>query len=223
MGFNMNTPVITTTNLASCEEVIRSGRETFIKVGSALCIIRDHRLYTEKGYGSFQEYCEDVWDWGKSYVSRVISAAEIAKKLPIGNSVETESQARALSNVRPEHRAEVLEMAAKSGKVTAKTIEDAAEEFESPKPAAVKASESKEETGGHSIQEATITPSKDADFREALGVGVSGARNWFASQVEDIAGAIIDDASDEQLAAAISQWEVELRKLRAAQKQRKAV
>jgi len=94
---------------------------------------------------------------------------------------------------------------------------------QSPKPATGKASDSKEETGGSSIQEATITPSKDADFREALGVGVSGARNWFASQVEDIAGAIIDDASDEQLAAAISQWEVELRKLRAAQKQRKAV
>lgn len=123
------------TTLDTCEAEIRSGKDTFIKVGVALCRIRDERLYTLRGFGSFQEYCEEVWGWGKSYVSRVITAADIAQKLPIGNSVENESQARALAKVPEEKRAEVLEKAAQAGKVTAKTIEEAAaDEPELPPP-----------------------------------------------------------------------------------------
>ena len=51
-------------------------------------------------------------------------------------------------------------------------------------------------------------------------VGISPAENFFASQVEDIAQAICDDASDIQMDRAIQQWEIELRRLRAEQKQR---
>lgn len=118
--------------LLQCEETIRRGKATFIEVGNALCRIRDDRLYVQSGFGSFNQYCEEVWGWGKSYVSRVIQSADIANKLPIGNSVDTESQARELAKVEPAKREAVLEKAKKSGRVTAKAIKEAAQEDPEP-------------------------------------------------------------------------------------------
>lgn len=147
--------------LQNCEETIRRGRATFIEVGTALCRIRDERLYVAKGYGSFNEYCEAVWEWKKSYVSRVIQAADIARELPIGNFLETESQARELAKVPEADRAEVVEKAAKSGKVTAKSLRAAmrttAEAASNPLPS-------------HDDEETPHIKTADQEFAEALGM-----------------------------------------------------
>jgi hypothetical protein len=45
-------------------------------------------------------------------------------------------------------------------------------------------------------------------------VGIPDAVNFFASQVEDIAEAVRDDASDAQLGMAIRQWRIEFQRLR---------
>jgi len=108
--------------LIQCERVIEQGKQTFIEVGTALCRIRDERLYRAE-FGSFNEYCEARWGWSDNYARRLISAANIAQSVPIG-TVSTASQARELANVEPAKRAEVLEKAGE--KPTARAIRQAA-------------------------------------------------------------------------------------------------
>ena len=62
---------------------------------------------------------------------------------------------------------------------------------------------------------------KTADEELKHACGISPERRFFASDVEDITAAILENASDEQLYAAIGQWEVELRKLRKEQTSRR--
>ena len=112
-----------TTALADLERTIAKGQQTFVEVGLALTRIRDERLY-RADYGSFNEYCEARWGWGKDYSNKLISAANVVRSLPAATAtiVATESQARELAKVPESDRAEVVEKAAKSGKVTAKSL-----------------------------------------------------------------------------------------------------
>lgn len=109
--------------LVQCEAVIRQGLESFITVGTALCRIRDERLYRAT-HPNFQAYCEITWGFGREYAHRLIGAANVVGMLPIGNTITNEAQARELARVAPEQRAEVLERAGPNP--TAKAIREAA-------------------------------------------------------------------------------------------------
>ena len=91
----------TALQLATLQELegrIEAGLATFIDVGLCLLEIRDRRLYKDKGYTRFEDYCREQWGWSSRHVNRQIEAAETAVILgPIGPIPQTESQARELT------------------------------------------------------------------------------------------------------------------------------
>ena len=108
------------------EQIIQKGLKTFIEVGDALAFIRDNRLY-RKDHDTFESYCRDRWGFSRVQAHRLMEASEVVNMLPIGNKITTESQAREVAKVEPDHRVEVIEKAtqATGGKLTAKAIREA--------------------------------------------------------------------------------------------------
>ena len=202
-------------DLIRLEQEVELGRHSWIAAGKALIEIRDRELYRADFLG-FWDYCAGRWGWKQRNAKYILESyrAYLETEGVQNFAPQSASQARALSKVEPEKRDEVLEKAktaadAKERPLTAKDISDAAQKEwpihdDEPEAAPVPAPPLK---------------TKDEEFLHAIGI--PDAANFFASQVEDIAQAVRDDASDNQLALAVLQWEVELRKLRVEQKRRK--
>ncbi len=119
--------------LSTCEGVIERGLKSFIEVGTALQAIRDNRLYRES-FATFEAYCQDKWNLTSRHANRLIEAVEINEDLrPMGLELPiNERQARPLSRVEPEIRAELWQTAldtAPNGKVTAAHVEQVVEEY----------------------------------------------------------------------------------------------
>ena len=114
--------------LRECERVISEGQKTFVEVGTKLARVRDYKLYREK-YGTFAEYCEQKWGWGKRYANQLIEGTAAVKSLPaeVGIIVPNPGAALALARVPESQREAVLESAASTGPVTAKSIKVAAD------------------------------------------------------------------------------------------------
>ena len=107
--------------LSVYEVVIRQGLESFVEVGNALARIRDARLYRAE-FATFEDYCQTRWSLGRSYVNRIVAAAEVAGDLvTMGTKPETERQARPLASVPKEERAEVWQRVVETAPVDAKT------------------------------------------------------------------------------------------------------
>lgn len=90
------------------EKTIEAGRRTFLEVGAALLEIRDynHGLLYKERYGTFENYCRERWEFGRSYAFRLMDAAEIyGEMLPRGNKMAvgalptTEKQIRSLKKL----------------------------------------------------------------------------------------------------------------------------
>jgi hypothetical protein len=119
--------------LTRFERVIKGGWETFVEVGKALAAIQQQRLYRGK-YRSFEAYCRDRWQYGKSHAHRLIGAAEVIDHLsPIGDGLPlplNESQVRPLIGLEAEDQVKAwkaaVEQAAGKG-ITAKMVRLAAE------------------------------------------------------------------------------------------------
>ncbi len=101
----------TTTDLANAslpelEAVIERGQQTFYEVGAALLTIRERRLYRDT-HATFEDYCQERWDFGRHYANRLIESAEvIALLVPIGTKPPTnEAQVRELSPLKGEPEA----------------------------------------------------------------------------------------------------------------------
>lgn len=111
-----------------CENKIRTGLKSFYEVGTALVKIRDKRLY-RSSHESFEDYCRDAWGFGAKRAGQIIIASEVVESLPaeISTNCRNEGVARALAKVEPSKRAEVVQKAMDSGKVTASSIKEAAE------------------------------------------------------------------------------------------------
>ena len=115
-------------DLIRLEKVIERGLDTFMEVGNALAEIRDRRLYHIE-HKTFEAYCREKWNIGRTYAHRLMAASEAVAMLPIGNKphIKTESQARELAKIEPERRAEVVAAAVEDtgGNVTAAAIREA--------------------------------------------------------------------------------------------------
>jgi hypothetical protein len=109
----MTTELTTTEqrNLADLEGVIARGVTSFVEVGAALLKIRDEALFRQT-HDTFEAYCRERWNMIPSRVSQVISAARVAGELKNFNL--NEEQARALKDVEPEMRADVVEEAVRT-------------------------------------------------------------------------------------------------------------
>jgi hypothetical protein len=80
--------------LQELERTITLGKQSFIDVGQALEKIRDGKLYKERGYGTFEEYCEIRWEFKKSQAYRQITASREALKLSETERPKTEREMR---------------------------------------------------------------------------------------------------------------------------------
>jgi hypothetical protein len=104
-------------------------------VGAALREIRDEELYKHE-YETFEAFCDKEYGFKKSRAYQLIEASGVKASLETstnGGQIENERQARALAAVPEEKREEVLEAAAGTGKLTAKSITEAAEKV-APNP-----------------------------------------------------------------------------------------
>jgi hypothetical protein len=98
-------PITAEPSLAELEAVIERGRQTFVEVGTALWKIRGRRLYREREHATFEEYCQKRWGWTSRHAERqMIAAAVVENVRPIGRIPQTESQARELLRLTPEHQ-----------------------------------------------------------------------------------------------------------------------
>jgi hypothetical protein len=82
--------------LMSFEEVVGTGWSSFVDVGLALAQIRDKRLYREI-YPTFESYCRVRCQYGRHYVNRLVSAAQVFNRL-VTNCHQTKSEHRAFDH-----------------------------------------------------------------------------------------------------------------------------
>lgn len=77
--------------------VVDRGIKTFFEVGMALAEIRDSRLY-RASHETFEDFCRDRWDIGKSYAHGQIAAYHVVQNVRNCGQIPTnESQARPLT------------------------------------------------------------------------------------------------------------------------------
>ena len=111
---------------AACIAAVREGMEAFTKVGRALLEIRESRLYRDT-HATFEDFCREEFGMKRQRAYQLIEAANTVAESPeCQKFLTSESQARELAKVEPENRSEVLSKAAEGGKVTAKSIKEAA-------------------------------------------------------------------------------------------------
>lgn len=114
-----------------CKKQIREGLQTCFDTGASLTEIKQLKYYREE-FDTFEDFCAQTYQIGRSQAYRLIDAAEVKDSLPksVSRLVTNEAQARALFEVPEGDRAKVILDVKKSGvPITADAIRDA-----SPKP-----------------------------------------------------------------------------------------
>lgn len=120
--------------LAENEAVIRQHQTSFIHVAQALADIKEEKQYRDAGFKTFEEYCQQRWQFSAKRGYQLIEAGEVAENvnncrqnLP---APENEAQARAVASATddPEEQGKIWEEAVKAtdGKPTAKSVKEAA-------------------------------------------------------------------------------------------------
>ena len=116
------------------ETTIKSGLQTFHNVGMAFAEIRDRGLYRE--HGTFDNYCQKVWNVSRSKAYRYMAAAECVENLVCSHVATnepiaiptTEKHARKLAKLKKDEQVEVAKKVAK--KTTKPTAKDFDEEVD---------------------------------------------------------------------------------------------
>lgn len=121
--------------LVRLEEVVDKGVRNMLDAADALKEIRDNKLYSERGYETFDLYLADEWGFGRNYINKIIRASE--KRKLLGTTVPDsivdqlgESHYRELSGIEGEDLDEVVDLASRTAKsegkrITAKAIKEA--------------------------------------------------------------------------------------------------
>jgi hypothetical protein len=89
----------------ACEAVLETASSNFVQAGLAFGRIRDGDLYLCGGeYKSFDTYCRQKWQYGRDYVDRLISAAQVFTQLLTNGQQkpEHERQIRPLVGLAPD-------------------------------------------------------------------------------------------------------------------------
>ena len=121
----------------TCEAVISMGWQTFVEVGLAFARIRDGRLHKVE-FDTFEAYCRVKWRYGRHYVNRVISAAQVFRHLVTNchqNPPDHESQVRPLIGLPLEQAQKAWESAvamAGSRRITARQVQNAVNGLQLP-------------------------------------------------------------------------------------------
>lgn len=119
--------------LSELENIINRNLQSFYEVGRALMEIRDNELYKVKnggGYGTFEAYCQDTWNFSRSHAYRFIDSVKVIGNLsPVGDIPER--QLRPLAKLEPEQQREAWKKAvetAPEGKITAAHVANVVKE-----------------------------------------------------------------------------------------------
>lgn len=184
-------------SLATCEATISAGLKSFYEVGKALAQIRDAKLYKEKGYGTFESYCKEVWDMSKPRAFELMKAQDtisnlkksaIADKMPA-----TESQCRPLTKLTPADQQKVwkqvvTECERGNVKVTAKRVEQEVKKFLSPQ-VKIEAEKSDEQ---RAQEDAGFTKEDFEESPEAIAGYLEYVFSLVQNKVEDLHESIKD-------------------------------
>lgn len=122
--------------------VVDRGIKGFFEVGMALGEIRGSRLYREN-HETFEDFCRDRWDIGKSHSYRFIEAAQVLKNLsPIGDNTSSstliipanEAQARPLTLFEADVQRDIWQIVLdraieNNGKITATLVSSVVAEY----------------------------------------------------------------------------------------------
>lgn len=117
---------LTVKQSARLKELIGIVKETeaqFIRCGTALAEIHDHKLWTGES-PTFKHFCETTFGWSIRRAEQIIKASKTLLELPeqTRTMVRSERAARALSEAPKEVHATVIEIVASTGPVTAKNV-----------------------------------------------------------------------------------------------------
>ena len=113
-------------DLVRLEKTIAQGLQTFVDVGEAMIEIRDRRLYRIE-HATFADYCKVKWSMSDRRARQLMGASEVVAEIAkSGTTVsKTERQARPLTKLPPEKRAEAWQEAveaSQTGTPTAKAV-----------------------------------------------------------------------------------------------------
>lgn len=112
--------------LEQLTKTVRDNLEGAFAVGLALAEIKGAKLYRAE-FDSFEDFCRERFSLARAHAYRLIESAEI-KMSPVGDKIQNERQARAISAVPESEREAVMQRVVESGPVTAKAIAAAAKE-----------------------------------------------------------------------------------------------
>lgn len=108
--------------LESLETTIQRGIKSFIEVGAALSEISEKRLYRAQ-YETFEEYCQQRWDFTAARGRQLMSAVEAIASLPDDLPRPARaSQAQELAKVSPELRGDVWRDALETAEVEERDV-----------------------------------------------------------------------------------------------------
>ena len=112
-------------DLEECEQKIGRNLEQFWECLLSFSKIQEQRLWRGK-YKSFTEYCEQRWGITRRRMNQLLQAHEVKAALPpeFALLITNDAQARALVDVAPNRRAEVLQKINERGAITAKAISE---------------------------------------------------------------------------------------------------
>jgi len=65
--------------LEECEKIIDAGIKSFMQIGQALEEIKRNKLYLEAGYATYNEYCQQRWQFTPQHSNRLIQAYRLQK------------------------------------------------------------------------------------------------------------------------------------------------
>jgi hypothetical protein len=97
--------------LQTCEVIIQRHRQGFLATARALHTIWEKRLWRET-HSSFESYCRQKWDLGKSQAYRYLEGYKLAEGTPNAEGLNGAAM-RVLACAAPAQRQELIDMARK--------------------------------------------------------------------------------------------------------------
>lgn len=116
--------------LADNEAVIKRGLIQVWEVATALADIREQKQYLEAGFKTFDEYCQERWEFGRNYATALMRGAEVFENVKANLNEEvnkTQTRVSVLPTQEAQTRAirEATKEPAKQAEVWVQAVEDA--------------------------------------------------------------------------------------------------
>lgn len=103
--------------LETIENEIKSGLIKYHETAFLLQRIVDEKMYSLRGYSTFRKYCEEIFNFGRSYGYRLVAYARVLKSLKLDATSDIpERLIRPLASLSPEQQKQAWDQAKKLSK-----------------------------------------------------------------------------------------------------------